>query len=73
MRHHLLTNYMHAILSVVLAQFSGLGFLDGMEGVVKLAEASPYVKVSASPRLKPAPPSAPPPSGFLNGVEGVAV
>ena len=44
-RHHMLTNYMHAILSVVLAQFTGLGFLDGMEGVIKLAEASPYVQV----------------------------
>ncbi|KAA6429424.1 MAG: hypothetical protein FRX49_00818 [Trebouxia sp. A1-2] len=43
-RHHLLTNYMHAILSVVLAQFTGLGFLDGMEGVIKLAEASSYVQ-----------------------------
>ena len=47
MRHHLLTNYMHAILSVVLAQFTGLGFLDGMEGVIKLAEASSYVQVNA--------------------------
>ncbi len=44
-RHHMLTNYMYAILSVVLAQFTGLGFLDGMEGVIKLAEASPYVQV----------------------------
>ncbi|KAL0050037.1 hypothetical protein WJX82_003243 [Trebouxia sp. C0006] len=43
-RHHMLTNYMHAILSVVLAQFTGLGFLDGMEGVIKLAEASPYMQ-----------------------------
>lgn len=45
-RHHLLTNYFHTILSVVLAQFSGLGFLDGMEGVIRLAEASPWIKVS---------------------------
>ena len=45
-RHHLLTNYFHAILSVVLAQFTGLGFLDGMEGVIRLAEASPYIRVS---------------------------
>ncbi len=44
-RHHLLTNYFHAILAVVLAQFTGLGFLDGMEGVIRLAEASPYIKV----------------------------
>ncbi|KAL0042227.1 hypothetical protein WJX77_006708 [Trebouxia sp. C0004] len=43
-RHHMLTNYMHAILSVVLAQFTGLGSLDGMEGVIKLAEASSYIQ-----------------------------
>ena len=45
-RHHMLTNYFHAILSVVLAQFTGLGFIDGMDGVVRLAEASPYIRVS---------------------------
>ena len=44
----MLTNYFHAILSVVLAQFTGLGFLDGMEGVIRLAEASPYTKVCSS-------------------------
>ena len=44
-RHHLLTNYFHAILTVVLAQFSGLGFLDGMEGIIRLAEASSYIRV----------------------------
>ncbi|KAL3155310.1 hypothetical protein ABBQ38_010874 [Trebouxia sp. C0009 RCD-2024] len=43
-RHHLLTSYFHTILSVVLAQFGGLGFPDGMEGMIRLAEASPYVK-----------------------------
>ena len=42
----MLTNYFHAILSVVLAQFTGLGFIDGMDGVVRLAEASPYIRVS---------------------------
>ena len=46
-RHHLLTNYTHAILSVVLAQFTNLGFLDGVEGVIRLAEASPYIQVHA--------------------------
>ncbi len=50
-RHHMLTNYMHAILSVVLAQYTGLGFLDGMEGVIKLAEASPYMQVNAMARV----------------------
>ena len=44
-RQHMLTNYFHAILAVVLAQFRGLGFLDGMEGIIRLAEASPYFKV----------------------------
>ena len=42
----MLTNYFHAILTVVLHQFNGLGFADGMEGVVRLAEASPYIRVS---------------------------
>ena len=45
-RHHLLSNYFHAILAVVLAQFTGLGFIDGREGVIRLAEASPYIRVS---------------------------
>ncbi|KAA6424283.1 MAG: hypothetical protein FRX49_05495 [Trebouxia sp. A1-2] len=43
-RQHMLTNYIHAVLAVVLAQFTGLGFLDGMEGVIRLAEASPWIK-----------------------------
>lgn len=47
----MLTNYFHAILSVVLAQFTGLGFLDGMEGVIRLAEASPYTKVCSGAAL----------------------
>ena len=29
----------------MLAQFSGLGFPDGMEGVIRLAQASPYIQV----------------------------
>lgn len=45
-RQHMLTNYIHAVLAVVLAQFTGLGFLDGMEGVIRLAEASPWIKVT---------------------------
>ena len=47
-RHHMLTSYMQAILSIVLAQFTGLGYLDGMEGVIRLAQASPYIKVGIS-------------------------
>ena len=45
MDHHFLTSYHHAIMSTVLAQFSNQGFLDGMEGMVKLVEASPYLQV----------------------------
>lgn len=45
MDHHFLTSYHHAIMSTVLAQFSNQGFLDGMEGIVKLVEASPYLQV----------------------------
>ncbi len=45
MDHHFLTSYHHAIMSTVLAQFSHHGFLDGMEGIVKLVEASPYLQV----------------------------
>ncbi|DBA97089.1 hypothetical protein WJX77_003952 [Trebouxia sp. C0004] len=44
MDHHFLTSYHHAIMSTVLAQFSNQGFLDGMEGIVKLVEASPYLQ-----------------------------
>ena len=47
MRHHLLANYFHAVLCVVLAQFSGVGFNDGEDGIIKLTEASPYIKVHA--------------------------
>ena len=32
-------------MSTVLAQFSPQGFLDGMEGIVKLVEGSPYLQV----------------------------
>jgi len=49
--HHFLKNYYHAILCVILAQFSGRGFVDGMEGIIKLVQASPYVKVLAAARL----------------------
>ena len=44
----MLTNYFHAILTVVLNQFNGLGFPDGMEGIVRLAEASPYIRVGCA-------------------------
>jgi len=46
MEHHFLASYHHAILSVVLAQFGPKGFQNGMEGIVKLVEASPYLKVT---------------------------
>lgn len=46
MKNHLLASYFHAILSVALAQFSSRGFEDGMPGIVRLAETSPYVQVS---------------------------
>ena len=45
MDQHFLTSYHHAIMSTVLAQFSNQGFMDGMEGIVKLVEASPYLQV----------------------------
>ena len=41
-----LASYHHAVLSVVLAQFGPKGFQDGMEGIVKLVEALPYLKVT---------------------------
>ena len=45
---HFMTSYHHAILSVILAQFTAKGFADGMEGVAKLIEASNYLKVALS-------------------------
>ena len=42
---HKLANYYHAILSIILAQFSHMGFENGMAGVVRLAQASPYIRV----------------------------
>ncbi len=50
---HLLTNYHQAILSVILAQFSGKGFSDGMEGIVRLVEGSPGLKASSFNRVAP--------------------
>ncbi len=32
-------------MAVILAQFSSTGFSDGMEGIVRLVKASPYLKV----------------------------
>ncbi len=52
--HHFLASYYHAILSVVLAQFSHTGFTDGMTGIVELAQASPYLQASLPHRLQPA-------------------
>ncbi|KAL0038251.1 hypothetical protein WJX79_010181 [Trebouxia sp. C0005] len=36
--HHLLTSYHQAVMSVILAQFTPKGFIDGMEGIVRLVE-----------------------------------
>ncbi len=43
---HFLASYYHAILSIILAQFSGKGFDGGRHGVIKLAQASPYIRVT---------------------------
>ena len=43
--HHFLTSYHHAILSIILAQFSPKGLPGGMQGIIKLAQASPYLEV----------------------------
>ena len=47
----MLTKYFVAILTVVLNQFFGLGFADGLEGIVRVAEASFYVRVSCLANL----------------------
>ena len=47
-QHHLLVDYYHSTLAVLLAQFSHKGFADGMRGVTELAEASPYLQASTS-------------------------
>ena len=47
--HHFLTSYHHAILSIILAQFSPKGLSGGMQGIIKLAQASPYLKVTPPP------------------------
>ena len=52
MDQHFLTSYTHAILSVILAQFSSRGFAAGVKGIVSLAEASPFLKVTCI-QLKP--------------------
>ena len=46
---HKLANYYHAILSIILAQFSHKGFENGMAGTVRLAQASPYIRVRSLP------------------------
>ena len=48
MDQHFLTSYYHAALSVVLGQFGIKGFADGPEGIVRLVEASPFIKASAN-------------------------
>ncbi len=44
--HHLLTSYHQAILSVILAQFTPKGFIDGMEGIVRLVEGHEGMQAS---------------------------
>ena len=46
---HKMANYYHAILSIILAQFSHRGFENGMAGTVRLAQASPYIRVRSLP------------------------
>ncbi len=46
---HKLANYYHAILSIILAQFSHKGFENGMAGIVRLAQASPHIRVRSLP------------------------
>ena len=45
-KHHLLSSYFHAVLSVALAQFGTNGIVSGMHGIIRLAESSPYIQVS---------------------------
>ena len=44
---HFLASYYHAVLAIILAQFSKIGFEDGMTGVIRLVQSSPYIKVCA--------------------------
>ena len=44
-KHHLLSSYFHAVLSVALAQFGTNGIVSGMHGIIRLAESSPYIQV----------------------------
>ena len=46
MKHHLLSSYFHAVLSVALAQFGTNGFPCGVAGIIRLAEESSYVQAS---------------------------
>ena len=46
MKHHLLSSYFHAVLSVALAQFGTNGFPCGVAGITRLAEKSSYVQAS---------------------------
>lgn len=45
MDQHFMTSYHHAILSIILAQFSPKGFLDDVEGIVRLVKDLPYLQV----------------------------
>ncbi len=50
---HKLTSYYHAVLSIVLAQFSHKGIENGMAGIIRLAQASPYIRVRLLPYSTP--------------------
>ena len=47
MANHLLGDYLHSFVSVLLAQFSRKRFPGGMDGVVRLAERSPTIQARA--------------------------
>ena len=46
MKHHLLSSYFHAVLSVALSQFGTNGFPCGVAGIIRLAQKSSYVQAS---------------------------
>lgn len=48
---HFMTSYYHAMLSVILGQFTRNGFPDGVQGIIKLAEGSEFIRVGHGPFL----------------------
>ena len=45
MDQHFLSSYYDAMLSVILAQFTGKGFADGADGIIRLAESCEFIAV----------------------------